>query len=212
VNFTVQEGSFVQSPTIVPNTTIRLSAEVPLASGKTIPVGSTVTVDAAMDTMKVILPDGTSYVARYSTSVQKVLPAPVTGRLIGSIDSLTPTEQAFVKEMVAGGKTVEIIPTGAGRTADFFMDGVKYELKSMFNVVNQTSDGLSKALSSTIMNARGQSGNIIIDARGQAGMTAKIAERGVKRAFSRDNDTGSKIQNVTVITPEGTVYIPRLPQ
>jgi len=133
-----------------------------------------------------------------------------TGKLVGSIDNLTAVEQSFVREMVAGGKTVEIIPTATGRTADFFINGTRYELKTMSNVVNQTSDGLSKALSSTIMNARGQSGNIIIDARGQAGMTPEIAGRGIIRALNRDAEVGSKIQNVTVITPQGTVYIPRL--
>jgi filamentous hemagglutinin len=134
-----------------------------------------------------------------------------TGKLVGSIDNLTATEQSFVKEMVAGGKTVEIIPTATGRTADFFIDGTRYELKTMSNVVNQTSDGLSSALSSTIMNARGQSGNIIIDARGQAGMTAEIAERGIGRALGADARAGAKIQNITVITSEGTIAIPRKP-
>jgi filamentous hemagglutinin len=135
-----------------------------------------------------------------------------TGKLIGSIDKLTAAEQSFVKEMVAGGKTVEIIPTTTERTADFFIDGVRYELKTISNVVNQTSAGLSKALSSTIMDARGQSGNIVIDARSQVGMTTEIAERGVNRAFSADTKTGSKIQSITVIIPEGTIYTPRLPQ
>ena len=59
------------------------------------------------------------------------------------------------------------------------------------------------------MNGRGQSGNIIVDARGQAGMTAEIAERGIGRAFGAD-DAG-KIQSVTVITREGSVSIPRRP-
>ena len=45
--------------------------------------------------------------------------------------------------------------------------------------------------------------------RGQTGMTPEIAERGVIRAFGRDNNTGEKIQTVTVITIEGSVVIPR---
>jgi filamentous hemagglutinin len=97
----------------------------------------------------------------------------------------------------------------AGRTADFVLDGVKIELKTMTNVTNQTSDGLSKALSSTIMNARGQSGNIVVDARGQAGMTREIAERGVIRGLNADKDL--KVQEVTVLTSQGTVYIKRKP-
>ncbi len=61
------------------------------------------------------------------------------------------------------------------------------------------------------MAARGQSANIIIDARGQAGMTADIAQRAVIRAFGVDNRTGATIQTITIITPQGTFYIPRKP-
>ena len=49
-----------------------------------------------------------------------------------------------------------------------------------------------------------------MNARGQAGMTAEIAERGIGQAFGQDNKTGSKIQSITVITPEGTLYVPRI--
>jgi filamentous hemagglutinin len=104
---------------------------------------------------------------------------------------------------------VEIIPTATGRTADFFIDGVQYELKTMSNVINQTSDGLSASLSRTITNARGQSGNIIIDARAQEGMTIEIIERGITRAFGADKN--EKIQNIIVITQQGTLYVPRTP-
>lgn len=70
------------------------------------------------------------------------------------------------------------------------------ELKTMANVVDRSSNGLSGALSSTIMNGRGQAGNIIVDARGQLGMTPEIAQRGINRAFGADNLTGSKIQSL----------------
>ncbi|MEO6920963.1 MAG: hypothetical protein ABI171_18445, partial [Collimonas sp.] len=133
-----------------------------------------------------------------------------TGKLIGSTNGRTLAEQNFVGEMLGGGKTVEIIPaTNAGRSADFVIDGRKYELKTMSDVTNQTSDGLSKALSSTAMDARGQSGDIIIDARNQSGMTADIAARGIDRAYGADSRSGSKIQSITVVTPQGTVYVPR---
>jgi filamentous hemagglutinin len=131
------------------------------------------------------------------------------GTLIGDITSLTKAEKSFVAEMVIGGKTVEILPTSSTRTADFKIDGVQYELKTMANVANESPDGVSKALSSTIMDARGQSGRIIVDARGQNGMTPEVAERGAARAFGRDNQSGSKIESITVITSTGTVYVPR---
>jgi hypothetical protein len=76
-NFQILGGpSKPLSPTITADTTVYLTRDVPLANGKVIPAGSTVIVDAGMDTMKVVLPDGTGYMARYSTSVQKALPAP----------------------------------------------------------------------------------------------------------------------------------------
>ncbi|MGJ7615634.1 MULTISPECIES: hypothetical protein [unclassified Variovorax] len=111
--------------------------------------------------------------------------------------------------MIVGGRNVEIIPTSSNRTPDFKIDGVHYELKTMANVFNESSDGISKALSSTIMDARGQSGKIIVDARGQNGMTPEIAERGIARAFGRGNQSGSKIESITVITQSGTIYVPR---
>ncbi|MFN5350363.1 MAG: hypothetical protein ACK5A0_12635, partial [Polaromonas sp.] len=165
-----------------------------IASGTALPIASTVGVETAL--------------VKLGANGGVITP----GKLIGSTEGLTTAEQSFIGEMVSGGKTVQVIPaTNAGRTADFFIDGTKVELKTMTNVVNQTPDGLSKSLSSTIMNARGQSGNIIIDARGQAGMTPEIAERGIGRAFGNDSQSGSKIQGVTVITSQGTVYIPRKP-
>nr|WP_223965262.1 hemagglutinin repeat-containing protein [Burkholderia diffusa] len=152
-----------------------------------------------------VLPSTTS--SRVPTSIGGA------GKLIGSVDGLTQAEQSFVNEMVAGGKTVQVIPSSnAGRSADFYIDGAKYELKTMTDVANQTSDGLSKAISSTAMSARSQSGDIIIDARNQPGMTVDIAQRGINRAYSADSKSGSKIQSISIITSQGTVYVPRLPQ
>lgn len=39
-------------------------------------------------------------------------------------------------------------------------------------------------------------------------MTSSIAERGIGRAFGADAE--GKIQGVTVITTQGTVFVPRL--
>ena len=135
------------------------------------------------------------------------------GKLIGSTAGLTKAEIDFAYERIASGRTVEIIASSnAGRSADFVIDGVKVELKTMSNVANQTADGLSAALSSRIMDARGQSGNIVVDARGQAGMTPEIALRGIQRAVGRDADIGSRIESVTIITTRGTVVYPFKPR
>jgi len=74
-------------------------------------------------------------------------------------------------------------------------------------VANQTPNGLSSAVSNRILNANGQSRNIIIDARGQTGMTTKIAERGIDRALGADKY--NKIQSITVIASQGALYISR---
>ena len=145
-----------------------------------------------------------------STASGVPMVGPSVGKIVGDTSKLTAAELNYAAELAAGGRTVQVIPTAGARTADFFIDGVKVELKTMTSVQNQTSDGLSKALSSTIMDARGQSGNIVIDARSQIGMTPEIAERGIIRAFGNDNRTGAKIQGVTVITSQGIVYVPRI--
>jgi hypothetical protein len=136
-----------------------------------------------------------------------------SGLLTGSTNGLTDAEKNFIKEQLAGGNNVKIIPsTNVGRTGDFYINDIKFELKTMSNVANQTSDGLSSAISSTAMNGRAQSGNIIIDARGQAGMTPDIAQRGINRAYGADIRSGAaKIESITIITPQGTVYVPRRP-
>jgi hypothetical protein len=115
-NVTAQgEASLVESPIIVPNTTVRLSAEVSLASGKTIPAGSTVIVDAGMDTMKVVLPDGTSSMMRYSTSLQKVLPAPEVASQ-AAMGGTAASGKIFVTTL--SGHTVPIPEGWVGRVAD----------------------------------------------------------------------------------------------
>lgn len=89
--------------------------------------------------------------------------ASAPGKLIGSVDGLTAAEQSFAGKLVAGGRTVQVTPSSnAGRAAGFLIEGTTYELKTMTGVVSQTSDGLSKAISSTAMDARGQSPDIIL--------------------------------------------------
>ncbi|MBA4174809.1 MAG: hypothetical protein C0511_19685, partial [Hyphomicrobium sp.] len=126
---------------------------------------------------------------------------PGSGKLTGSLDGLTPAEQNFAKEMIGLGKNVEIIPTATGRTPDFQIDGVQYELKTVSGVQKIDSDGLSSAISSRIMDGRGQASDIIVDARQQAGMDQTIAERAVGRAYGADRRGG--INSITILTPAG---------
>ncbi len=131
------------------------------------------------------------------------------GKLTGDMKDLTPVERAFAQELIAAGHNVTIIPTGTSRTADFLIDGQKIELKTVAHIQNISSNGISSAISTTIMNARGQSPNIVIDARNQNGMTLEIAQRAINRAYKADTESGAKIQNIIIITPQGILNVPR---
>ena len=156
-------------------------------------------IDQALSTAALIGPGG----VRVVTGSAFGNPVITSGRFIGSMEGLTLAERSVANELVAGGNVIEAIPRGIGRTADFFINGVPTELKTVSNIVNQTSDGISSSVSSTIMGARSQSPYILIDTRGQPGMTLEIAERSAERAIGRDRDTGAKIKNITILTTEG---------
>jgi filamentous hemagglutinin len=58
---------------------------------------------------------------------------------------------------------------------------------------------------------RGQATQIVVDARGQAGMTQEIAEQGIRRAYGADNKLGGKIYSIRVIGPGFDITVPRVP-
>ena len=131
------------------------------------------------------------------------------GSLTGDVQSLKPAELRFANELRALGNHVEIIPRGKDQTPDFKINGIEHELKTVTNVVRTDADGLSKSISSTIGDARSQSSRVIIDARGQAGMTLEAAGQAVRRAYGADNS--QKIMSITILTPQGPLYAPRIP-
>jgi filamentous hemagglutinin len=133
------------------------------------------------------------------------------GALIGSLEELTKGEKGFVEDLLSQGKNVEVVPRGTGRTPDFKIDGIQQELKTLSGVAKQTPDGLSTAMASRIMDGRGQATQIVVDAKGQAGMTQEIAERGIRRAYGADNKLGGKIQSIRVIGPGFDITVPRAP-
>ena len=53
------------------------------------------------------------------------------GVLRGSLNGLTKEEKTIINELLEEGKTVEIIPTDSSPTADFYVDGMKSELKTL---------------------------------------------------------------------------------
>ena len=81
---------------------------------------------------------------------------------------ISEAESNIANLLVQEGKVVEIVVEGTTRTADFLVNGVPTELKTVSKL---TSPDLSAALSRRILDGAGQAGNIIIDARGQAGLT-----------------------------------------
>ncbi|MCL4859212.1 MAG: hypothetical protein KJZ93_07385 [Caldilineaceae bacterium] len=92
------------------------------------------------------------------------------------------------------------------RTADFLVDGVRTELKTISNL---TSPDLSGALGRRILEGAGQAPHIIADVRQQAGLTRALAERAVRRAFGADS--ARRIQQIRVIGHEFDLTVPRQP-
>lgn len=134
------------------------------------------------------------------------------GTFTGNINNLTEAERSFVERELTAGRNIEAVVTGAGRTPDFSINGVRTELKTISGVTNTTSDGISSAMSNRIMNGRGQASNVVVDMTGQAGVTREIAERGIRRAYGADNRTGGTIDSIRVVGPDFDITVPRAVQ
>jgi Contact-dependent growth inhibition CdiA C-terminal domain len=134
---------------------------------------------------------------------------PGSGKITGNVDKLTPAEKTFANELRDLGNNIEIVPTGEGRTPDFKINGVLHELKTVSGVQRTDVEGISSAVSSRILDGRGQSGNVIVDARNQNGMSLEAADRATRRAYGADTKNG--IQSITILTPNGPLYAPRRP-
>ena len=128
------------------------------------------------------------------------------GRLIVPAGrTLSAEETAVANQLVAEGHTVEVLAESSVRTADFLVDGVRTELKSISNI---TSGDPSGALGRRILDGAGQASNIIADVRQQAGMTEELARRAARRAYGADQ--GGRIQSIRLIGQGFDVTIPRL--
>jgi len=102
---------------------------------------------------------------------------------------------------------------GAGRQGDRLVDGVLSEYKSISGVKDTSPDGLSKAVGRRVMDGRGQASTVIVDARGQTGMTQEIAERGIRRAYGADKVTAGsasrgQLQSIRVIGSGFDITVP----
>ena len=116
------------------------------------------------------------------------------GKVIGDLKGLTPAEREFVDELVSQGKQVELIPRGSGKTADFLIDGVETELKTVNRLGTNT-------VKNAIQSASKQGENILIDARGTS-LTKADALNQINRA---QGNVGGLEGRVTILTGEGSV-------
>ncbi len=137
---------------------------------------------------------------------------PTAGIMTSKQSEANERERKVDQYLVDKGHTVEVNPRegvdGAGRQGDRYIDGKLTEYKSIHNVKNATSDGISSAISNRAMKARGQAPNIIIDTREQAGMTEEIAKRGIERAYGADKYT-ERLSEIRVIGKDFDLTLPR---
>lgn len=129
------------------------------------------------------------------------------GRLIMDTGrSLSTNELAIAGKLVSEGHTVRVLAESAKRTADFLVDGVPTELKTISNL---TSKDLSGALARRILEGAGQAGHIIVDVRKQAGMTRELAAQAARRAYGADKSR--RIQRILLIGGDFELVVPRVP-
>jgi RHS repeat-associated protein len=125
-----------------------------------------------------------------TVAAAEVAPGVVSGSLAG----LTQAERSFVAEMISQGRNVRIIERAASKTADFVIDGLETELKTL------TSAG-PNTLKNAIQTATKQGRNIVIDAR-----NVEITAENAMGQILRVEGNGYAVKGrVTVYTSNGTV-------
>lgn len=132
-----------------------------------------------------------------------------TGRLvIEGGRRLSAEESIIVGRLIKEGRNVRVLAESTRhgvRTADFMVDGIRTELKTISSL---TSRDLSGALGRRILEGAGQAPHIIADVRGQTGMTRELAQRAIRRAFGAD--TLGRIQQIRVIGRDFDLVVPRI--
>ena len=92
-----------------------------------------------------------------------------SGTLTGKLDGLKPDERSMVEDLLNSGKNVEIIPRSNipnDKTPDFFVNGVKTELKtlngtSLNTPVTRIQDGFEQGAQTVINRALGKYGGTL---------------------------------------------------
>jgi hypothetical protein len=119
---------------------------------------------------------------------------------------LSADELTIASKLVSEGRIVRVLAESSRRTADFLVDGVPTELKTISNI---TSKDVSGALARRILDGSGQAGHIIMDVQKQTGMTLDLAQQAVRRAYGADK--ARRIQMIRVIGREFDFVVPRTP-
>jgi len=130
-------------------------------------------------------------VQQIAQGVQEAAGAP-PGVISGAVGGASKAELAIARKLAAEGKNVNVLAaTGVGRTADFVVNGVTTELKTLQGVGGVATSGTVK---NAIGRSLGQSGNVIIDATG-VNLTSEAAQEGAARVFKADK----RLQEVRII-------------
>jgi hypothetical protein len=138
--------------------------------------------------------------------VTRTSTAPAGRLIIDAGRSLSTNEMAIAGKLVSEGHTVRVLSESAKRTADFLVDGVPTELKTISNLTSKDPSG---ALARRILEGAGQAGHIIVDVRNQTGMTRELAEQAARRAYGADKFR--RIKRILLIGSDFELVVPRVP-
>ena len=117
----------------------------------------------------------------------------ITYENIKAFKAVTAKELDFLSYMDKIGTAVRVKTANAAKkTADFLIDGLTWELKTIENI---TSSRPVKAIADRIYDATKQSSNVIIDIRNLEGVDINTVRKGIDKAF---NDT-SKLKQVRIV-------------
>jgi hypothetical protein len=135
--------------------------------------------------------------------IEAAIYARTTGEVLGpaleggtdALIGLNPAERKVAQELIAQGHKVSVISRSSTKTADFLVDGIKTELKTLQSAGTNT-------LKNAIQTAAKQSDqNILIDAR-NVDISAGEANSEILRA---QGNVGNLSGRVTVLTKDGAV-------
>ncbi len=110
----------------------------------------------------------------------------------------TQAEKNMVKKLLSEGNAVEILAESnesGVRSADYLINGIKTELKTLSNIKKVDSDHLSNKVSQTLKQSKGQASSVILDVTGQEGASQEVIERGLKRYWKQNES----VQEVKVV-------------